>query len=64
MKEFSSEIDFVFARARLAYQMNAFRPVLDESGIIELNRARHPLLGGNRLFQLMCIWEKILTFWL
>lgn len=40
-----SEIDFVFARARLAYQMNAFRPVLDESGIIELNRARHPLLG-------------------
>lgn len=25
--------------------MNAFRPVLDESGIIELNRARHPLLG-------------------
>ena len=43
--------------------MNAFRPVLDKSGIIELNRARHPLLGEQAV-QLMCIWEKILTFWL
>ena len=40
-----SEMDFIFARARLAYRMNAFRPTLDDSGIIELSRACHPLLG-------------------
>jgi len=40
-----SEMDFIFARARMAYRMNAFRPTLDDSGIIELSRARHPLLG-------------------
>lgn len=44
-----SEMDFIFARARLAYRMNAFRPILDDSGIIELSRACHPLLGDQAI---------------
>ncbi|HOB12373.1 MAG TPA: endonuclease MutS2 [Syntrophomonadaceae bacterium] len=42
-----SEIDAIYARARLAYRMNAFRPEVNDSGILELSRARHPLLGDK-----------------
>jgi len=42
-----SEIDAIYARARLAYHMNAFRPQVDDSGILDLSRARHPLLGDK-----------------
>ncbi len=40
-------LDFIFARARMAYKMNAFRPDVNNSGIVDLNRAKHPLLGEN-----------------
>jgi len=39
------ELDFAFARARLAYKMEAYRPEVNTAGILELSRARHPLLG-------------------
>ncbi len=39
-----SELDYCFARAKYALKTDAFRPVLNDSGIIALNRARHPLL--------------------
>lgn len=42
-----SEIDAIYARARLAYRMNAFRPRVDDSGILELSRACHPLLADK-----------------
>lgn len=42
-----SELDFIFARARLAYKLNAFRPEMNARGIIELSRACHPLLGES-----------------
>jgi len=42
-----SELDFIFARARLAYKLNAFRPEMNAKGIIELSRACHPLLGES-----------------
>ncbi len=38
-------LDFVFARARLAYKMNAYRPVTNMRGILEIYRGKHPLLG-------------------
>jgi len=38
-------LDLIMARARLAYKMNAYRPEINQRGVIELNRARHPLLG-------------------
>ncbi|MFA7149223.1 MAG: endonuclease MutS2, partial [Syntrophomonadaceae bacterium] len=39
------ELDYIFARARMAYKMNAFRPMINSQGIIDINRGRHPLLG-------------------
>lgn len=42
-----SELDFIFARARLAYKMDAYKPELNEQGRIELYKARHPLLGDK-----------------
>lgn len=47
--EILANIDLIFARARLAYQMNAYRPELNNQGIIEINKARHPLLGDNAI---------------
>lgn len=40
-----SQLDFIFSRARLAYRQNAYRPQVNRAGIVEINRARHPLLG-------------------
>ncbi len=39
------ELDYILARARIAYKMNAFRPLINSRGIIDINRGRHPLLG-------------------
>ncbi len=38
------ELDFIFARARLALDQNAVRPVIGTDGIIDIRRARHPLI--------------------
>ncbi len=37
-------LDFIFARAQLAKKMNAVRPDFNEEGIVDLHRARHPLI--------------------
>ena len=37
-------LDFIFARAQLAKKMDAIRPDFNEDGIIDLHRARHPLI--------------------
>ncbi len=42
-----SILDYIFARARLAYKQNAFRPEINEKGIIEINRGKHPLIGDG-----------------
>ncbi len=39
------EMDYIFARARIAYKMDAFQPQINSQGIIDINRGRHPLLG-------------------
>ena len=39
-----AELDFIFAKAKLAYKMKACRPKLLEKGQTRLERARHPLL--------------------
>ena len=40
-------LDFIFARAQLAKKMNAVRPDFNEDGIIDLHRARHPLISAK-----------------
>lgn len=42
-------LDFIFARARLALNMNATRPVFNTLGIINLKSARHPLLDAKKV---------------
>ncbi|MDR2357935.1 MAG: endonuclease MutS2 [Oscillospiraceae bacterium] len=39
-----TRLDFIFAKARLSYKLNAAEPELSERGEVRLMRARHPLL--------------------
>ncbi len=40
-------IDFVFAKARLSLDMNAFEPIINENNYINLKNARHPLIAKD-----------------
>ncbi|MDO5337975.1 MAG: endonuclease MutS2 [Eubacteriales bacterium] len=42
------ELDFIFARASLAMDMNGTQPLFNEEGIIELRKARHPLIDKKK----------------
>lgn len=42
------ELNFIFAKARLAYKMKASVPVLTDDRHILLRKARHPLLDQNK----------------
>ncbi|MCD7775073.1 MAG: endonuclease MutS2 [Clostridiales bacterium] len=41
------ELNLIFAKASLAYKMKATVPELNDCGIVDLKRARHPLLDGK-----------------
>ena len=43
------ELDFIFARASLAMEQNATTPVFNTKGIINLRRARHPLIHKKQV---------------
>ena len=43
------ELNLIFAKAHLAYKMKAVRPVMNDSGVIELKAARHPLIDKNKV---------------
>ena len=40
-------LDVIFAKARLAYQMRAWAPVMNDKGRVELRNARHPLIDSK-----------------
>lgn len=44
-----AQIDFVFAKARLAAQMRASEPLFSETGEIALRAARHPLIDAAQV---------------
>ena len=44
-----SEMDLIFARAGLAREMQAYPPILNQSGVVHLKRARHPLLPKDKV---------------
>ncbi|MBR2591113.1 MAG: endonuclease MutS2 [Clostridia bacterium] len=43
------ELDLIFAKAQLAFQMRASMPLVNDSGVIELNKARHPLIEKEQV---------------
>lgn len=44
-----AEIDFIFAKGRLALQMEASMPILNNNGIIDIKKGRHPLIAKNEV---------------
>ncbi|TJX67901.1 endonuclease MutS2 [Soehngenia saccharolytica] len=42
-----AHLDFIFAKAKLAIDLNASKPELNNNGYLNFKKARHPLLEGN-----------------
>ncbi len=47
--ELLAQIDFAIAKGRLALQMKAMPPILNDQGRIHLKQARHPLIPANEV---------------
>ncbi len=47
--EAMAELDFIFARGRLALDQNASRPLIGTDHIIDIRRARHPLIPKKKV---------------
>jgi len=41
------KLDFIFAKAKLSYKLDAVEPIVSENRKVILNRARHPLLPAD-----------------
>ena len=44
-----TKLDFIFAKGRLAIEMNATRPVFNDEHVINIRKARHPLLDPKKV---------------
>ncbi len=47
--ECAVELNLIFGKAQLAYAMRASAPILNNEGVIELKRARHPLIDSKKV---------------
>lgn len=47
--ECAVELNLIFGKAQLAYAMKASAPLINNEGIIELKRARHPLIDPKKV---------------
>lgn len=47
--EIMVQLDFIFARAALAMEMNASEPIFNDEGRINLKKARHPLINKKKV---------------
>lgn len=43
------QLDVIFAKAKLAYKMNAWAPLMNDQGRVELRKARHPLIDPKKV---------------
>ncbi|MCR4719107.1 MAG: endonuclease MutS2 [Firmicutes bacterium] len=44
-----SRLDFIFCKAKLSLDMNAKEPILNDEGIINFKKARHPLIDRDKV---------------
>lgn len=44
-----AEVDFIYSRAKLANEMNAAMPKINNKGIIKMKKARHPLIPQDEV---------------
>ena len=42
-------LDVIFAKARLAYRMRAWAPLMNDQGKVDLRKARHPLIDPKKV---------------
>ncbi len=47
--ECAVEINVIFCKAHLAYDMKATMPILNDKGVTDLNKARHPLIDPKKV---------------
>ena len=43
------QLDVIFAKAKLAYRMRAWEPLMNDQGRVELRNARHPLIDQKKV---------------
>ena len=43
------QLDVIFAKAKLAYRMRAWAPIMNDQGRVELRNARHPLIDPKKV---------------
>ncbi len=43
------KLDVIFAKAKLAFRMNAWAPIMNDTGKIDLKKARHPLIDSKKV---------------
>jgi len=43
------QLDVIFAKAKLAYRMQAWPPIMNDQGRVDLRKARHPLIDPQRV---------------
>ena len=44
-----TQLDVIFAKARLSYKMRAWAPIMNDQGKVELRNARHPLIDPKKV---------------
>lgn len=44
-----AQLNLVFAKANLAYSMKASMPIMNDRGMIDIKKARHPLIDKNKV---------------
>ena len=43
------QLDVIFAKAKLAYRMQAWAPIMNDQGRVDLRKARHPLIDPKKV---------------
>lgn len=51
-------LDFIFAKAKLAVNMKASQPVMNQDGHINIKKARHPLIDSKKVVPVNIYMEK------